>query len=316
MNLMTKKVKARVFRTPLAESNGYNEKPANPLRRLLSTGRHILKRYIVPIVAVCLLTATGYLFRFGWLAPYSPFLFGFEKMAYARADVYYHLGAETVFPEDVDRSILDMETKLGLNAKRRIDIMLCRSDNENSRLTGSTTRAKTFPFFGRIVISRKLQDEVLGGELPLKPYIEHEIAHSLIMQHFSGMAVVSFPGWLNEGLAVWASDQFGKARYYSRAQVAECMSRGYYYDPRWWKHPWQMEPRQSLEFPLADKYYFIYAEFGCMVEDLMNTYGRDRFDIYFHDLLKGGREDRVFRAVFGVDFEDYLRSFAVRMTGD
>ncbi|MCP4109573.1 MAG: hypothetical protein GY749_29305 [Desulfobacteraceae bacterium] len=122
------------------------------------------------------------------------------------------------------------------------------------------------------------------------------------------------PGWLNEGLAVYSANQFGKGGYFSQQEVSEHLAQDIFFHPYWWANPLQQEPVESKEFKLKkNKYLFIYSEFGCIAYDLINTYGRSLFIVYYHQLLKNKEDEEVFQNVFGISFADYLNDFKKRM---
>lgn len=264
-------------------------------------------------VFVVLIVITGYSTVYGRLVPYSPVIVGFEQKIYKRATVYYHKGYNLPSLEDVDELIDENEKIHRLKYKRKVDIILCESDQEKKRITGSLTRAQSFPFFGRIVFSRKVQDEATANERRFGMYLQHELSHSLTQQNLSLFGTFTFPAWLNEGIAVYSSDQFGKAGYFTQREVSEHLSKDVFFHPYWWPQPLQQVPIESKEFKLKNKYYFIYSEFGCIVDDLINTYGHDRFIVYYHQLLENKDSEDVFLDVFGISFFDYLNEFKTRM---
>ena len=264
-------------------------------------------------VFVVLIIIIGYSSVYGRLLPYSPVIVGFEQKIYKKATVYYHKGYSLPTLEGIDELIDENEKTHRLKYKRKVDIILCESDQEKKRITGSLTRAQAFPFLGRIVVSRKVQDEAIANEKPFRVYLQHELSHSLTQQNLSLFRTLTFPAWLNEGIAVYSANQFGKAGYFTQREVAEHLSQDVFFHPYWWPQPLQQTPIESKEFKLKNKYYFIYSEFGCIVDDLINTYGRDRFIFYYHQLLKNKNNEEAFLDVFGISFFDYLNEFKTRM---
>ena len=264
------------------------------------------------ILVVCL-TLVGYSAAYGRLIPYSPVIVGFEKKTYNKATVYYHKGYELPSLEEIDTFIEENENIHGIKYRRNVDVILCESDQEKKRITGSFVRAQSFFIFGRVVISRRLQDEAIAHEKPFGMYLKHELSHSLTHQNLSLLRTFNFPAWLDEGLAVYSSDQVGKAGYFSQQEVSEQLSQGFFYHPNWWPQPLQKAPIESKKFKLKNKFHFIYSEYGCIVDDLINTYGRNRFIGYYHQLLKNEENEKVFQDVFGISFSDYLEEFKKRM---
>jgi hypothetical protein len=250
---------------------------------------------------------------YGRLLPYSPIIVGFEKKTYKMATVYYHKGYNLPSLEELGNFIEKNENIHGLKYKRNVDVILCESDREKKRITGSLSRAQSFFIFGRIVVSRRLQDEAVAHEKPFGMYLQHELSHSLTHQNMSLFSIFTFPAWLDEGLAVYSSNQFGKAGYFTQKEVSEQILKGVFYPPNWWPQPFQKASNESKDFKLDNKYYFIYSEYGCIVGDLINTYGRNRFIGYYHQLLQNKENKKVFQSVFGISFSDYLDEFKRRM---
>ncbi|HNT67358.1 MAG TPA: hypothetical protein PKN04_16350, partial [bacterium] len=54
---------------------------------------------------------------------------------------------------------------------------------------------------------------------------------------------------------------------------------------------------------------FIYSEFGCLVDNLIDTYGMERFHSYMIELLSGKDHDLVFHSVFQIDFATFIDNF-------
>ena len=54
---------------------------------------------------------------------------------------------------------------------------------------------------------------------------------------------------------------------------------------------------------------FMYAEFACIVDYLVTTYGSEKFWRYAQSLFTNSKHDHVFQAVYGLDFEMFLADF-------
>ena len=57
---------------------------------------------------------------------------------------------------------------------------------------------------------------------------------------------------------------------------------------------------------------FVYSEFGCIVDDLIATYGKQKFMRYTKNLCSAFDHERVFLEVYGIDFDDFLLDFRKR----
>jgi hypothetical protein len=275
-----------------------------------------LKKTILPACVAAAVAVIVYSALYGRLVPYGPVIIGFEKLTYPNINLYYHHGRKPVSLEGVDGYLERLMKIQGLRLKRKVDVILCGSAGEKKRFLGSLTRAQTGLIFGRIFISKQLQDEAANGVRPFDVYLQHELSHALLHQNQTFKGMLNFPYWLDEGLAVYCSDQFGKAGYYTQSQVSDTIAKGYFFQPGWWAKPWDHETKESKTFPLKEKYLFVYSEFGCIVDDLIKNYGQDRFLDYYHRLLRGDDEKKVFESVYGKSFEDYLSDFKIRMTAD
>ncbi len=272
------------------------------------------KKIIAIAFLISILIFVAFSFAYGRLLPFSPVIFGFEHKSYEKVGVYYHKGDNSPLMDGIDKFLSPIEKIHNLKFQKKVDILLCKSDTEKKRLTGSLTRAQTFPLKGRIIISKRLQKEALKGIKPFDVYLKHELSHSLTEQNMSFSRSLTFPGWFNEGLAVYSANQFGKGGYFGKREVSEHIAQGIFFHPHWWVHPLQQEPIESKEFKLKKgKYPFIYSEFGCIVDDLINTYGRSLFIVYYHQLLKNKENDQLFKKIFGISFSVYLDDFKKRM---
>jgi len=164
------------------------------------------------------------------------------------------------------------------------------------------------------VVSHKLLDESAKNTRNLFIYLKHELSHTLLYQNLSlTRSFYSFPRWLIEGLAVYSADQFGIDNYYTKQQAAQIIKEGEFFRPEWLNGPLQSEPRQAREFPLSNKAFFFYSEFGMIVEDLIATYGEANFHQYLHELITSdSANDKIFQDTFGIPFEQYLSEFQKR----
>lgn len=271
---------------------------------------------LILILLICVVTVMpAYLFGYGRLLPFSPCLVGYDKTAIGDIHVYKHTNQP--IPSAIYAladSLSDLEKSHRLKFNRAADIILCSSENEQRRINGSDIRARAYPIFGRIVVSYKLLRESAENKKNLYVYLKHELSHTLLFQNLSlAKSFYYFPRWLIEGMAVYSSNQFGIDNYYSKQQVAQTIKERGFFRPEWLNGPLQREPRQSREFPLPEKAFFFYSEFGMMVADIIATYGEESFQRYFHKLIaENSSNDKIFFDTFGIPFEQYLYEFQKR----
>ena len=277
--------------------------------------KRLNKRLVLIAVCLMLVAVLTYLLLWGRLVPYSPLIVGFERKTLERADIYYHSGQ--ILPESIDsigEYMSQLEALHALSYQRKVDVLFCASEDEEKRLGGTTVRAITFPIYGRILVSDRLRREALAGEKPFAVFLKHELSHSLLDQNMSLYRFLRFfPAWLNEGVAVCAADQFGEGGYPGRKEVIGYLRQGYFYRPEWFVGLLRQTPKEGTEFPLENRLYFAYSEFGLIISDLIKTYGRDKFQSYLHTLLKTGSHDEVFQQSFGLPFDQYLEAFKARI---
>ena len=65
-------------------------------------------------------------------------------------------------------------------------------------------------------------------------------------------------------------------------------------------------------FPLPNKYWFIYSEFACLVDDIIQNYGKERLLQYITELLEEKDDKKVFQKIFGIEFNEYIDDFKNR----
>ncbi len=275
-----------------------------------------MKKIILMLIIGVVTIVPVYQFGYGRLMPFSPCLVGYDKISIGNVNVYKH--ADQTIPAAIyiiADSLSDLEKSHRLNFNRPADIILCSSENEQRRINGSDIRAKCYPIYGRVVVSHKLLNESAENKKNLYIYLKHELSHTLLFQNLSlAKSFYYFPRWLIEGMAVYSSNQFGVDNYYSKQQVAQTIKESGFFRPEWLNGPFQREPKQSRQFPLTDKAYFFYSEFGMIVDDLIGVYGEDNFHQYLRGLITSDSAyDKIFFDTFGISFDQYLDEFQKRV---
>ena len=56
----------------------------------------------------------------------------------------------------------------------------------------------------------------------------------------------------------------------------------------------------------------MYSEFACIVDYLVETYGKARLIASIKELTRGGDTEEVFRTIYGVAFRECIRDFKGR----
>ena len=54
---------------------------------------------------------------------------------------------------------------------------------------------------------------------------------------------------------------------------------------------------------------FMYSEFACIVDYLIEKYGKDKFLSYMKELVNNGKSDKAFKEMFGVDYSQSIQDF-------
>lgn len=72
---------------------------------------------------------------------------------------------------------------------------------------------------------------------------------------------------------------------------------------------YKTKKEDSIRLQVPDRINFIYSEFACIVEYLIKKYGRDKFINYMKSLIEDQNNDKVFKEVYGIEFESFLGEF-------
>ena len=83
------------------------------------------------------------------------------------------------------------------------------------------------------------------------------------------------------------------------------LKKGIYFPPYLWK----TNQEDSVELRIKDPTAFKYSEFASIVDFLIEKYGRDKFERYMKSLLINHDNNAVFKDIYGIDFNDFLKDF-------
>lgn len=271
------------------------------------------KKKIVYTIGLILITLTSYHFLWGRLFPLSPIIIGFEQKEFNKAIIYYRDGIDITKLFIIDKLINEVEDFHQLKFEKKVKIFIFNSDKEYKRRTGYKTRFVCFPPHGAIFVSGKAKKEFEKGKIHLLVYLKHELSHSLLEQniHFYH-SYLYYPGWLAEGIAAYSSHQMGIDGYYTREETFAKIRQGYFFNPDDWGTLGKRK-RSVFEFQMSNKYWFIYSEFACLVDDLIQNYGKDKLVRYITELLREKDDKKVFLRVFGIQFNEYVDDFKNRI---
>jgi len=245
-----------------------------------------------------------YSFLFGKLFPYSPIIIGFEEYELANVVVYTQKGAEYTEYARIDSLIPGVEQFHELQFKRKPKIFLFGTNR--SYFSHTTTRARFCAFFnGNIVVSPWAQREAIADSISMETYLTHELSHSLLHQHAGIIRALKYPKWLLEGIAVYSSNQMGTSWYPSKEETYQYIRQGNFMPPDYFK----TKKEDKIELDVENRIPFMYSEFACVVDYLVAQYGKEKFLVYMKRLLKERDNPIVFKEVFGIDFDAFLKGF-------
>ena len=252
----------------------------------------------------------------GPLQPLSPWVVGFQHRDTDRARVYFHNGIDPDLFNGIDALVNGVEKAHGMTFSKRAEIFVCSSDREYRRLARTGARFCVFPKFGRLYVSARALHDAGAGTIHLDTYLTHELSHSLLYQNMPLRRFIGFPDWLLEGMAVLNANQRGVDGYLTRDEVRVKMREGYFLHPSDFipNKPWRRADALK-DFALPDKYWFLYSEMACFVEDLIQNGGHNRFVAFERGLMDGQEEKVLFQSVYGKPFDEYVAGFRARMTG-
>lgn len=272
------------------------------------------KKKIIYTIGSILIALIVYHSLWGLLFPLSPIIIGFDQKEFNRATIYYRKGIDISKYTMIDSLTEEVESFHRLGFKKKVKIFIFDSDKEFAKRTGINTRFVTTPPYGRIFVSGKAEKEIQEGKIHMDVYLKHELSHSLLQQHMSFYRSQYYPGWLLEGVAVYSSNQMGVDGYFTKEETFSKIRDGYFLNPDDWSTTLLKPQSENVKnFPVTNKYWFIYSEFGCLVDDLIKNYGKERFLQYMTDLLKEKDDKKEFQRIFGIQHNEYVNDFKHRI---
>ncbi|MEN6548304.1 MAG: hypothetical protein ABFE07_19865 [Armatimonadia bacterium] len=262
------------------------------------------------LVAVALLLV--YELLWGKLFPFSPVALGFERHELTHTVVFVQSGAAFRDFSQVDGLIPEVERTHALGFLRKPRLFVFRDAAAYLRRSPSRARFCAFPG-GALVISPWAQREAREGRISLSIYLTHELSHVLIFQHAGFLRSLRLPKWLLEGLATYTAHQMGTSFYPDKQRTYRLLSEGNFMPPLLFNTRVGDQIELHVKYPEA----FAYSEFGCLVDYLIQTRGRDRFQGYLGRLIEGDDQAAAFDEAYGMaldqavgEFMDHVRQAA------
>ena len=245
-----------------------------------------------------------YVFLFGKLFAYSPVFPGFEKHVLSHT-VFYHQD-KAIFDDyiKIDTLIPSIENFHELKFITKPKIFLF--SDSISYIRHSLTKARFCAFYnGRVFVTPWALREAQAGEISLEIYLTHELSHSLIHQHSGLMHAYKYPEWLLEGIAMYSANQMGTSFYPDKKETYRLIKAGNFMPPDYFRTKNEDKIKLDVEYRIT----FMYSEFGCIVDYMITTYGKDKFISYMKSLIKNNDHDNLFRQIYGIDFDEFLDDF-------
>jgi hypothetical protein len=255
-------------------------------------------------IIIALFGCAAYLFLFGKLFPYSPFLLGFNKIERTNTILYVQNGATFHDFSTIDTLISSVENFHELKFIKKPGIFIFRDSLSYIQHSPSNARFCAFST-NRLFISPWALREAREGKISLSIYVSHELSHVLIFQHKGFMAELHYPAWLLEGIAMYSAKQMGTSFYPGKEESYHCMAQGNFLPPFDYKTKREERAKIDVKYRIG----FIYSEFAYIVDYLVEKCGKDKLLRYMKGLISDNDHDKIFRQVYGTDFDSEMGEF-------
>ena len=116
-----------------------------------------------------------------------------------------------------------------------------------------------------------------------------------------------------EGLAVYSANQLGVDNYLSKQETYDKINKEIFVEPKDWGTLLTTKGETVEAYNSKDKYFFIYSEYGCIVDDLIEIYGKEKFIFFVKESLKADQFYVLFKETYKRDFAAYLTDFKNRV---
>jgi len=262
------------------------------------------KKEITIIVIFVSIGLMIYFFLFGKLFPYSPIIIGFDKHELTNTIIYSQKGVSFDDYEKIDTLIPSVEKFHDLEYLTKPKIFLFSDSISYKRHSPSRARFCVF-YNSRLFVTPRALKEVQSGEISLVIYLNHELSHSLLHQYSGPINAIKYPKWLLEGIAVYSSNQMGTSFYPSKRETYQAITQGNFMPP----FDFKTKREDLVSLNVNYRQTFMYSEFACIVDYLINKFGKEKFLVYMKTLTKENDHDKIFRQVYGIDFEQILIEF-------
>ncbi|HRW21995.1 MAG TPA: hypothetical protein P5509_08480 [Bacteroidales bacterium] len=262
------------------------------------------RKRIVTGISIVIIGFIAYIFLFGKLFPYSPIIIGFQKHETNHTIIYIQKGADFTDFSSIDTLIPTVEGFHELEFLYKPKIFVFKDSISYSRRSPSKARFCVF-YNSRLFISPWALQEAKNQKIDLAIYLTHELSHSLLHQHSGIINAPKYPKWLLEGIAVYSSNQMGTSFYPSKEGTYRLIKNGNYIPPQYFKT--SNEDKVSLDVP--NRIPFMYSEFACIVDFLIEKYGKKKFLNYMKALIEKPNHAEVFYQIYQIEFDAVISDF-------
>jgi hypothetical protein len=256
------------------------------------------------IASVLIAVVLVYEVLWGKLFPFSPVFLGFSKHELKNTIVYVQNGAEFSEYAEIDSLTLPVEEFHGLKFIHKPRIFIFRDKDSYYQKTTSKARFCAYPS-NSLVVSPWAMEEARNGKISLVVYLRHEMSHILLYQYKDFLHKLSYPNWYLEGVATYSAGQMGTTFYPGKDETYRLISQGNFLDPRDFKTSREDKVKINFQYRVT----FFYSEFACMIGYLDQVYERDKLLEYIKKLTEESNHDKVFKQVYGIDFDQFILNF-------
>jgi hypothetical protein len=251
-----------------------------------------------------------YLFLFGKLFAYSPLVLGFSKYELNNAVVYLQNGSPFKQFGIIDSIVKPVERFHQLQFQPKPEIFIF--SDSSSYINRSVTKARLFVYpNGKLFVSPWAIKEAAEGKISLEIYVGHELSHTVLYQNMGVLAAYNYPQWLMEGIAVYSANQMGTSWYPGKKETYSEIKKGNFLYPKLFK----TKEEDKLQLNVKYRLTFMYSEFACIVDYLIEKYGKEKFLTYMKSLLNNNDHDKAFKEIFNVEFDKFISDFREHVAG-
>ncbi len=261
-------------------------------------------KYFALTLFLILFIVIIYMLLWGKLFPYSPIIIGFDKYELNNTIIYVQQGAKFNEFTRLDTLTKSVESFHELKFINKPKIFIFKDNKSYYQRSVSKARFCAFSS-GAIIISPWALKEDKQGIISLDIYIKHELSHILIYNYNGFLGEFRYPSWLLEGLAMYSVNQMGTSFYPNIEDTYKAIRDGNFMPPEYFKTNKEDEININVKYKIA----FIYSEFGCIVDYLVKTYGKEKFIKYIKALLEVNDNESEFRKAYSRDFNEVISEF-------